>query len=370
MSFPAETIETQPARSSAIRVLIVDDSVVMRRLLTSMLATQNGIEVAGSARDGLDALRQIESLKPDLVTLDFEMPGPNGVEVLRQIRREYPGVRVIMCSSKTANGSSATVDALLAGADDFVTKQNSGHLGPKAYQALKDSLLSCIQRIYNLDTNLNTPPPMSPLSIAATLQPAIAPARAAAAVKPEVLAIGVSTGGPELLARILPDLPADFPLPVFIVQHMPPFFTRLLADRLNKLCSMPVFEAQDGMEVVPGQVLLAPGDFHMRVERTFGGVHVRLDQGERENSCRPAVDALFRSIAEAYGPASLAVVLTGMGEDGLRGARLIKDKGASILAQDEESSVVWGMPGAVVQAGLASAVLPADEMISEVMRRL
>jgi two-component system chemotaxis response regulator CheB len=361
-----DTLQSVPQLDKTIRVLIVDDSVVMRRLLVNMLSAVDGIEVVGSARDGADALQKLKTLKPDLLTLDVEMPGANGIEVLRRVRREHPGVRVIMCSSMTVDGSSTTVDALLAGADDFVTKQSCMPMGGDAYEALQSDLLYSIHRLYTLGQTKPVEPRRRPPQA-----PAVAmPKPSLAIIRPEVLAIGVSTGGPELLARILPDLPAHLSVPVVMVQHMPPFFTQLLAERLTKLCNIPVFEAQDGMEVVAGQMLLAPGNFHMRLVREDGYVRVRLDQGERENSCRPAVDVLFRSVADVYGPASLAVVLTGMGEDGMRGARVLKDKGAQVLAQDEETSVVWGMPGAVVNAGLATAVLPANKMIAEVMRRL
>lgn len=183
-----------------------------------------------------------------------------------------------------------------------------------------------------------------------------------------MVAIGVSTGGPTALGTIMPMFPAGFPLPIVIVQHMPPLFTRLLAERLNATCQLPVREASQDDLVEPGRILIAPGDFHMKLASNGGGVRVFLDQSPRQNSCRPAVDALFASAGEVYGGAALAVILTGMGQDGLHGVEILKAQGASVLAQDEASSVVWGMPGAVVNAGLADRVLPLNEVVPEILR--
>jgi two-component system chemotaxis response regulator CheB len=186
-------------------------------------------------------------------------------------------------------------------------------------------------------------------------------------LRPKVLVIGISTGGPTALGEILPSLPASFPLPVLLVQHMPPLFTRLLAERLNASCQLTVEEAVHGQAIEAGKILIAPGDFHMKVASSAGGMKICLDQSARQCSCRPAVDALFASVAEAYGGAVLAVILTGMGQDGLHGVELLRARGARILAQDEASSVVWGMPGAVVNAGLADRVLPLDGIVPEIL---
>jgi two-component system chemotaxis response regulator CheB len=213
-----------------------------------------------------------------------------------------------------------------------------------------------------------------PTSVRAAAQskPAFAyvpePAFQSMKVRPKVVVIGVSTGGPTALGTIMPKLPAGFPLPVLVVQHMPPLFTRLLAERLNSTCQLPVNEALQGVLIEPGKILIAPGDFHMKLAPTGDGVTVILDQSPRQNSCRPAVDALFTSAGEVYGGAVLAVILTGMGQDGLHGAEILKAQGASVLAQDEASSVVWGMPGAVVNAGLADSVLPLDGIVPEILR--
>ena len=186
--------------------------------------------------------------------------------------------------------------------------------------------------------------------------------------RPQVVVIGVSTGGPAALGEILPDFPAGFRLPILLVQHMPALFTRLLAERLHAVCRIPVEEAQDGEPVKPGKILVAPGNFHLKVTEDGLGVRVQLDQSPPQNSCRPAVDALFTSIGEVYHGAALAAVLTGMGQDGLRGAEILRAQGATVLAQDEASSVVWGMPGAVVNAGLADRVLPLGQIVPEILR--
>jgi two-component system chemotaxis response regulator CheB len=188
-------------------------------------------------------------------------------------------------------------------------------------------------------------------------------------IAPRVVGIGVSTGGPTALGQILPDFPAEFPLPVLVVQHMPALFTRLLSERLQTTCRLAVHEARDGEAVEPGKIFIAPGDFHMKVEARGAGVRIRLDQSPPLNSCRPAVDALFHSLATTYGGAVTAAILTGMGQDGLRGAELLKAEGGFVIAQDEPTSVVWGMPGAVVQAGLADMVLPLDQVTAEILRR-
>jgi len=365
-----------------IRTLVVDDSVVIRRLITRMLSSDPAIEVVGSARDGVDALAKVEALQPDLVTLDVEMPEMNGLDALRLIQARYPKVRVIMCSSLTERGATMTIDALMAGAGDYVTKQHSSELSEGAYETLRVELVAKIRTMFNKPLNqLPAPQPQPGLTFSGTAfaGPATAPSRLVGSVaatsivsqkrlKPQVLAIGVSTGGPSALAEILPLIPSSFSLPIAIVQHMPPFFTRLLAERLSRLSEIPVLEATQGMEAKAGMAIIAPGDFHMRLAKKNGIVEVALNQQEQENSCRPAVDVLFRSVAEVYGGAAIAVILTGMGQDGLLGVRALKGLGATVLVQDSATSVVWGMPGAVAGAKLADAVLPLRDIIPEVLR--
>jgi two-component system, chemotaxis family, protein-glutamate methylesterase/glutaminase len=345
------------ARSAKIRVLVVDDSVVIRRLVTEALEKDPLLEVVGTASNGTIALSRIPQLNPDVITLDVEMPDMDGLQFLRTFRRGNRSVRVIMFSTLTERGASATIDALSLGADDYVTKvSNVGSLD-RSLEALRSDLIPKIKQFFEIEDAHRTAPVVH--RAGAT--------HIATNVVPEVLAIGVSTGGPTALGKIIPEFPRDFPLPVLIVQHMPPVFTRLLAERLQAVSGLKIQEATHGMAVNSGNVYIAPGDYHMRVKRTSRGVSIQLDQEPQENSCRPAVDVLFRSVCETYGGNAIAAVLTGMGYDGLRGAEIMKASGAYVLAQDEATSVVWGMPGAVAQAGLASAVLPLNAIVPEIL---
>jgi len=352
-----------------IRVLVVDDSVVIRRLVTHALEEDPEIAVVGTAANGSIALQRIPQLNPDVLTLDIEMPEMDGLETMRHLRRNYPQVRVIMFSTLTARGAAITLEALTLGASDYVTKvSNEGSLD-RSMARLRDELVPKIKQFFILPgrTRSATSPEPSPVQGASLWRNKFAqPARK---LRPKIAVIGVSTGGPTALGAILPKLPADFPLPILIVQHMPPLFTRFLAERLCSSCRLSVKEASQGDPIAAGTILIAPGDFHMKVAGNGTETHVFLDQSPPQNSCRPSVDALFSSIGAVYGGAVIAVILTGMGQDGLRGAEILKAQGASILAQDEASSVVWGMPGAVVNAGLADCVLPLDQIVPEVLRR-
>jgi two-component system chemotaxis response regulator CheB len=353
-----------------IRVLVVDDSVVIRRLVTHALEQDPALEVVGVAPNGLIALQRIPQFSPDVLTLDIEMPEMDGLETLRRVRRDYPQLRVIMFSTLTERGASVTMEALTLGADDYVTKaSNEGSLD-RSMARLRDDLVPKIKQFFHLPGQIRAASRLEPEHVQAT-PPARwdTPVFRSTKVRPKVLVIGVSTGGPAALGAILPHLPAGFRLPVLVVQHMPPLFTRFLAERLHSICRLPVAEAAHGDPVESGKILIAPGDFHLKVASSGGAVRVCLDQSQPLNSCRPAVDALFTSVGEAYGGAAIAVILTGMGQDGLRGAEILKAQGASVLAQDESSSVVWGMPGAVVKAGLADCVLPLDQVVPEILRR-
>jgi two-component system chemotaxis response regulator CheB len=354
-----------------IRVMVVDDSVVIRRLVTHALEQDAEIEVVGVAANGAIALERIPQYNPHLLTLDIEMPEVDGLETLRRLRRDYPHLRVIMFSTLTERGAEITLEALTLGASDYVTKaSNEGSLD-RSMTRLREELIPRIKQFFVLPGAGRGADRPAPVQVQAAPPPwSLKPALPSTKLRPKVVAIGVSTGGPTALGAILPQLPAGFPLPILIVQHMPPLFTRFLAERLGASCRLAVEEASQGDQVAAGKILIAPGDFHLKVAGSGSGARVCLDQSPPQNSCRPAVDALFSSVGETYGGAVIAVILTGMGQDGLRGAQILKAQGASILAQDEASSVVWGMPGAIVNAGLADCVLRLDQVVPEILRRV
>ncbi len=389
--------------STKIRLMLVDDSALIRRLLADVLSGDPMLEVVGQAPNGRVALERLPNLKPDLVILDVEMPEMDGLETLAEIRKSQPRLPVIMFSSVTERGAIITLEALALGASDYVTKpSNTGNMAT-ALQRVREDL---IPRIKTFCRHLVGPTPaVQPMTERAPLGQAPfgqapfgqapggsmpthqTPIERVPAFKPEnrpsslpvpprprqrvdVVAIGVSTGGPPALAALLTKLPAAFPVPILIVQHMPPIFTRLLAERLATQSTLAVAEAAAGEILRPGQVRVAPGGSHLILERQGTQIRLQLHQGEPENSCRPAVDVLFRSVAEVYRGNTLAVVLTGMGNDGLRGCEAIRKAGGQILVQDEASSVVWSMPGFVAKAGLADGQIPLSQLAGEIINRV
>jgi two-component system chemotaxis response regulator CheB len=346
---------------SKIKVLIVDDAVVVRRILTDVLATDPEIEVVGIAANGQIALQKMPQLKPDLVTLDVEMPIMNGLETVRELRKLYPKLPVIMFSTLTARGAEATLDALAAGATDYVTKPANVGSVSVAMGRIRDELIPKIKAHFGVRR------PVSVSTASAVVAAPPLPAKAASIQRRvDVVAIGSSTGGPNALAEVIPRLPADLAVPVLVVQHMPPIFTKLLADRLAAQWKRPVTEAQDDERLEAGHAYIAPGNYHMILDRRAAGVYIKLNQEPPENSCRPAVDVMLRSVVATYGANTLAVILTGMGQDGLAGCRAVREVGGRVLAQDEASSVVWGMPGFVAKAGLAEKILPLSQMAPEI----
>jgi two-component system chemotaxis response regulator CheB len=349
------------------RVLVVDDAVVVRKIVTDALAEDPDIEVVGTAPNGRIALAKIPQVNPDVVTLDVEMPEMDGLETLTEIRKLYPRLPVIMFSTLTERGAATTMEALLRGANDYVTKPANVGSVAEAQQRIKTDLLP---RVHALSGKVRAraatgfaPRAAAPMAARSTAS------RPSAPVRVDAVVIGVSTGGPNALAELLPQLPGDLPVPVLIVQHMPPMFTRLLADRLDSTCRLHVAEAGDLQPVTLGTILIAPGDRHLTVQRVGTVVRTRLDDGPPENSCRPSVDVLFRTAAAVYGPHTLGVVLTGMGHDGKNGSEHIHVAGGRILVQDEATSVVWGMPGAVAAAGFADEVLPLTQVAAAIRRR-
>jgi two-component system chemotaxis response regulator CheB len=367
-----------------LRILAADDSAVMREILRKLFERQArdprgelpAMELVGVSRDGVECLQEVTRLVPDVLILDLEMPRMNGLDVLDQLRHTMPSLPVIMCSSHTERGARATLDALARGAADYVMKPAGQRDLESALRSLAEQLLPRIaafagERIRMTEPNRPIIPAVSP----AAAERGVDRDRASGTAV-EVLVIGVSTGGPTALEQLLPRLAVDLPVPALIVQHMPKLFTNVLAERLDRCCKLQVREAYPGALLQPGVLWLAPGDMHMEVAaRPLGqdrGVtgQVRLHSQEPLHHCRPAVDYLFLSAARLYGAGTLAVVLTGMGSDGLEGARAVHSRGGAVLAQDEASSVVWGMPGRVAESGIANAVLPLDAMAREINQRV
>jgi len=349
-------------------VLVVDDSVVIRRLVCHALEEDPAIEVVGVAANGAIALDRIPQVNPDVITLDIEMPEVDGLEMLRRLRRDSREIRVIMFSTMTERGASATLEALALGADDYVTKASNAGSLDVSLANLRQQLIPKIRQFFQFERPPESRLVISPPSGVTAKYPGLTCLRAWHRI--EAVGIGVSTGGPAALSAIIPQFPAGFRAPIFIVQHMPPLFTRLLAERLNTLTPLMAKEAAAGDIPEAGRIYVAPGDYHMRVAKGKDRVEIVLDQTPPQNSCRPAVDALFVSLAEVYGSGVVAAVLTGMGQDGLRGAAVLKAQGAHILAQDEASSVIWGMPGAVVEAGEAHQVVPLAEVVPAILKQV
>lgn len=342
--------------SAPLSVLVVDDSGVIRRFVTDVLNAAGDIRVVASASNGEIALERLAARVPDVVVLDVEMPVLDGLETLERIRHRWPDLPVVMFSTLTTRGATATLDALARGATDYVPKP--AHLGDleAARRALAASLVPVVRNcatVRRVRQRLARSASSSTPERRVASRPAVFRPRAA---RCEIVVLASSTGGPHALGEVIPALPGDLPAPVLIVQHMPPLFTRLLAERLDERSALVVHHAEEGEILERGHAYLAPGGSHLMVRRGRDGVaRVALDDGPPENSVKPAADVLFRSVAELYGARVCAAVLTGMGADGLAGSRAIRQAGGVVLAQDEATSVIWGMPGAVVRENLADA---------------
>jgi len=334
-----------------IRLLVIDDSATVRAILCRELARDERFEVIGYARDGQDGVEKVAALRPDVITLDVEMPRLNGLEALERIMRDTP-TRVVMVSSLTSAGAAATMKALDLGAVDFIAKPVNGGVGTVhgVIDELREKIAhAATARLHRPHLRTASSLPIAPLGTQWA---------------DRVVVIGSSTGGPQALRAVLTALPADLNVPVLIVQHMPPGFTRALADRLNELGPLAVKEARPGSHVERGTVLIAPGGFHMAV-RT-GGL-IELTQTPSECGVRPAANVLMESAAAVYGAATVGVVLTGMGKDGTRGAGLIKEAGGEVIAEDESTCVVYGMPRSVAEAGYVDHVAPLDKVAGAIV---
>ena len=341
-----------------IRVMIVDDSAVIRGFLSRIIDRQPDMRVVAAAWHGKAALNVLRRKAVDVVLLDIEMPEMDGLEALPLILEEHPGVRVLMASSLTRKGAHVTIKALSLGAADYVEKPKAGG----GLEAISEELVRKVRAVGG-----RTPSP--PAARGEPRRRGSTPRPQRHRGPPALIAITSSTGGPNALREVLSQMPVDLPLPIIIVQHMPALFTRMLAERLEAVTGRPCAEAQDGAPILGGRTYVAPGDFHLQVERTPEGPVGRLTQSEPENFCRPSADPLLRSLAREYKGAVVVAVLTGMGHDGLEGCREIIQAGGYVVAQDQETSVVWGMPGAVTHAGLADSVLPLNQIAGHIMGR-
>jgi two-component system, chemotaxis family, protein-glutamate methylesterase/glutaminase len=346
-----------------IRILIVDDAVVFRRLVADELSNDPALEVVGTAANGKIALARLPQVNPDLVILDVEMPEMDGLQTLKELRKTYPRLPVIMFSALTERGAEVTLEALALGATDYFTKPTSATGVDASLEVIRSQLVPEIKAICAA-AQARAAPPARDVAKLAPSQPVCRPGQV------DVVAIGTSTGGPNALAELFGQLPSGFPVPLVIVQHMPPMFTRLLSERLTAKSTVRVEEGSSGGLLQPGHAWIAPGDYHMIVVRDGTQVRLLVHKDPPENSCRPAVDVLFRAVAQTFGRTALAVMLTGMGQDGLRGCEAIREAGGQVLAQDEATSVVWGMPGSVARAGLADRVLPLSLIAGEIVKRV
>ncbi len=365
-----------------IKVLVVDDTIVYRKAVSDVLAELPGVEVVGIAHNGKIALSKVKTLKPDLLTLDIEMPVMNGLEVLEHLHREAPQVSTIMVSTLTSEGGDMTMKALELGAYDFILKPAATSITESKRQ-LRRLLVPRIKAFQNGRTSVgahrqrpgtNGHNPINQRRSRPRV-PGQAPARPARGKvirkgKSEIVTIGISTGGPNALARMLPMLPGDLGVPLLIVQHMPPVFTRSLATSLNDKCALTVKEGEDNEPVRPNVAYIAPGGKQMKLVAAADGVNrlIRITNDPPENACKPAADYLFRSVADYYVGRATGVIMTGMGSDGTKGLQLLKQKGAIIIGQDRQSCVVYGMPKKPAELGLVDVVAPLDRIAAEIIR--
>lgn len=389
----SQTVARPGSATAIARVIVIDDSAVARGLMTRWIEEDADLDLVGSAVDGEQGVARARDLQPDLIVLDVEMPKLDGLAALPMLIEACPNAKIVMASTLTRRGGEVTIRALSMGAADYASKPQAGRLA--GAEEFRRDLLGKLKAL----APRPIPPVPSQREIAAAPRPAARtapPARPTATpaappqrrafnpvaappgqrhtprsnARPQLIAIGSSTGGPQALRDVVAAFNAmDVKAPVVIAQHMPALFTRILGEHLTKAGALPCKEAEDGERLLAGRIYLAPGDFHLTVRKDAGGFYAVLDQTPPVNFCRPAVDPLFQSVAEATGGQALAIVLTGMGHDGREGARLLRNAGGTVLVQDEATSVVWGMPGAVAEAGLADEILTLKDIGPGIVRR-
>lgn len=381
MSVAAANSPASAATQSApLRVMIVDDSVVIRGLIARWIDAEPDLTVVASLRTGLDAVNQVDRVKPDVAVLDIEMPDLDGISALPQLLAKKRDLVVIMASTLTRRNAEISFKALSLGASDYIPKPESTR-EPQAADIFRHDLL---QKIRSFGAKLRRRAAPQPPHVATTtvervrevvpLAPVAAPPsqltrRPFGQTAPRVLLVGSSTGGPQALMALVAEIgPVIDRFPVLITQHMPPTFTTILAEHLARTSKRPAHEGIDGEPIKAGQIYLAPGGKHMRVARQAGNPVIALDDGPPVNFCKPAVDPLFTSAIDCWQSGILAVILTGMGSDGMRGGKDIVAAGGSVIAQDEASSVVWGMPGAAANAGICSAILPLNQIAPKLVK--
>ncbi len=372
MGFAVPTAPSAIASADhAIRVMVVDDAVVVRGLVSRWVEEEPGLTLAASLRNGREAVDQIERVNPDVVILDIEMPVLDGISALPLLLAKKRDLVVIMASTLTRHNAEVSLKALSLGAADYIPKPETNR-GVTTSQTFRRDLIEKIRQLGARQKRRS--PALRGLPVAAVPAQPAEPAvpvklRTFASAPPRVLLIGSSTGGPQALSVIVTSLRALFArVPVLITQHMPPTFTTILAEHIARAAGCPAHEGVNGEPVLPGTIYVAPGGRHMQVVKRDGGIFIALDDGPLVNYCKPAVDPLFFSAAAVWGPAALALILTGMGSDGAKGGADIIAHGGSVIAQDETTSVVWGMPGAAAHAGICSAVLPLDQIAPKILR--
>jgi two-component system chemotaxis response regulator CheB len=373
----ANPLTRDTAQHEPLRVMVVDDSVVIRGLIGRWIGAEPDMVVAASLRTGLDAVNQVERVNPDVALLDIEMPDLDGIAALPLLLAKKRNLVVIMASTLTRRNAEISFKALSLGASDYIPKPESTR-EPTAAETFRHDLIQKIRHLgakMRRKTAVAPSPPLAP-ALEHAPRPALAPVahpqllrRAFSIQPPRALLIGASTGGPQALMSLVAGIgPVIDRFPVLITQHMPPTFTTILAEHLARASQRPAREGIDGELVRPGRIYLAPGGHHMRVVRQGASAAIALDDGPPVNFCKPAVDPMFASATEVWQGGTLAVVLTGMGSDGMRGGKEIVAAGGSVIAQDEASSVVWGMPGAATHAGICAAVLPLGQIAPKLIQ--